>query len=348
MGSENNTPIDKEAPVSSLIDKKKKDNSLVKKSLLALLIIGLVGGGIYQYQLNKRLQRVLVHQEKLFAQMQQTDIQVIGDAQQVETTLSARINDLDKKLQPLAAFYQTMQNNELARLLSDTEQTLTLASEALYLTNDVNATLKLLRYADNKIYSARFPELVKLHSALQKDINTLTLLPQADIATETARIDTLLERVASLPLHIDVQRTLIDKKQNKPTKEETSWWKGLGRDIWQQLKSLVQIQRIDKPGAVLLSVDQLMLLQENIRLRLLSAKIALMTRNSSTYLADLKAIQQYLSTFFDQQQISTQQVLAIVQQLLKAPLGMDKPILTSLEVLRGIHGLMVDNRGGKE
>lgn len=347
MTSKNTTSNSEEIQVSTEVENRKlPSKALLKKGGLALALLGVIGAGIYQLQINKYLQESVARQEKL---LEQINVEVKDDAQQVKTVLSVRLDEIDRKMQPLTGLYQKLQNNELAHLVSETEQTLILASEALYLTNDINVALKLLRYVDNKVTSARFPELVKLHGALQRDISTLSLLPQTDTVKEVARLEALIENIDKLPLHIDIQRTISAKVPPLTHETKESRWKKIFQDVGHELKSLVHIRRIDKPEAALLSVDQVTLLRENMRLRLMSAKIALLTQNASSYKADLQAVQKYLSIFFDQQQTSTQKAQAVVRQLLRAPLGRDKPTLTSLEVVRVLpNEVVLGNRGGKE
>lgn len=343
MTSKNTTSNSEQIQVPTEIQNMKSPyKTYLKKGTLALVLLGLIGGGISQFQINQQVRR---SQEEILRQMGELQ----NEGLEIKTALSIRLDELDKKIRPLTGWHQTLQNNKLLHLLGETEQTLILVNESLYLTNDINAALKLLRYADNRVTSARFPELVKLHGALQKDISTLNLLPQADIVEEVARVEALIENIDKLPLHINVQRTISPKTPHLAHEAKQSWWQKLFQDVGYELKSLVHIRRIDKPDAALLSVDQTMLLRENIRLRLISAKIALLTQNAASYKADLQAVQKYLSTFFDQQQAATENAHTVLNQLLRAPLGREKPMLTSLEAVRFLlREVALGNRGEKE
>ena len=304
---------------------------------LSFLVLALLAaGGFYQYRENKKLHKALAQQDTAVAHIKTTQIDLLNESKALHATLTARVEGIAKTLQTLSALYQRMNNDEAQRLLADIEQNLIMASEALYLTHDTAAALKLLQYADDKVQSVNHPEMVKLHAALQKDIQALSALPQVDIAREMARLDTLLENINALPLHIDIQRTLSTQKTAEPINSQLPWWKQLGHNIWAELKSLVQIRRLDKPQEALLSLDQVMLLRENIKLRLVSARIALMTRNQAAYTADLQAVQKYLQTYFDQTHPSTKQSAELLQQLFKVQLVNDEPTFTSLAALRAV------------
>jgi uncharacterized protein HemX len=303
-------------------------------SLLALAIV--IAGGIYQYQENKNLRNALAQQSQAAAQLRDAEMQLLNDNKAADAALAARVEGLAKTTQTLLTVYQRINNDEAQRLLADIAQTLTMASEALYITHDIAAALKLLQHADDKLQGANQPEMVKLHAALQKDIQTLAALPRVDVAREIARIDILVKEIDTLPLHIDIERTRHHKKTDLAVDHTQPWWKQLGHSIWSELKALVEIRRLDRPQEALLSVDQVMLVRENMKLRLVSARIALMTRNQAAYTADLQALKKYLQTYFDQSHFSTKQAFDLLHQLSTVQLVNDEPTFTSLAVLRTV------------
>lgn len=332
------TPQERSAPKIPFLPTKKERYFKASMGLLIFLLLsGIIGSGIYQYQQNKRVRLVIEEQKRVLAQMQKTDTLALNENRQIETALSARIANMDKELQPLVGFYQELHHNGLVRASNDIEQMLTMASETLYLNNDIQAAIVLLEQVDSRVRRLNYPELINFRLALQKDIGMLSALPKLDIATESARLDTLLEIINTLPLHIDVKEALSRKDPPVVLDQSLPWWKAIGQGVWQELKSLVQIRRIDHPHAVLLSVEQDALLRENMRLRLISARIALMGRHALIYQADLKAVEQYVQAFFAQEASSTKHAIGLIKQLLAAPIQMHKPMLTSLEMLRDIH-----------
>jgi len=59
------------------------------------------------------------------------------------------------------------------------------------------------------------------------------------------------------------------------------------------------VTRIDSPEAVLVSPEQTMYLRENLKLRLLNARLALLSRQFDTAAADLRESQALLDRWFD-------------------------------------------------
>ncbi|WP_230369756.1 uroporphyrinogen-III C-methyltransferase [Paludibacterium denitrificans] len=65
------------------------------------------------------------------------------------------------------------------------------------------------------------------------------------------------------------------------------------------LGELVHIRRLDKPEALLLSPEQAFFLRENLKMRLLDARLALIQRDGTTFAADIDAAQRYAQRYFD-------------------------------------------------
>jgi uroporphyrin-3 C-methyltransferase len=76
-------------------------------------------------------------------------------------------------------------------------------------------------------------------------------------------------------------------------------------------------------------------LRENLKLRLLSARVALLNRDDASYKSDLAAAQTWLKLYFDTRAKAVQTVQATLKQLAATPMGRDLPDLAgSLEALR--------------
>jgi uroporphyrin-3 C-methyltransferase len=75
----------------------------------------------------------------------------------------------------------------------------------------------------------------------------------------------------------------------------TAW---LG-ELWGELRQLVRIERIDRPDPGLLAPREIFFLRENLRLRLLSARLALLARDGRSFQGDLQQADAWLEHYFD-------------------------------------------------
>ena len=65
--------------------------------------------------------------------------------------------------------------------------------------------------------------------------------------------------------------------------------RAFGDAAWDEMRSLVRVTRIEQPEAMLLAPEQAFFLRENLKLRLLNARLALLSRQFDTAQADLQA-----------------------------------------------------------
>lgn len=86
----------------------------------------------------------------------------------------------------------------------------------------------------------------------------------------------------------------------------TAVWQAVGNmgqawlgEMWQELRQLVRIERIDRPDPGLLSPRESYFLRENLRLRLLSARLGLLARDGRSFQSDLKQADAWLEQYFD-------------------------------------------------
>ena len=147
------------------------------------------------------------------------------------------------------------------------------------------------------------------------------------------RLDSLANMVDDLPLVIGSELP-ADRVEKKARGDETPMAR-LGREVWQDMRQLVRIQNMENPDAPLLSPPQAYFLRENLRLRFLSARIALLRHDEVTYKADLKAADAWLRRYFDAKAKPTQTALGVLKQLAGDTLSIEMPdISASLNAVR--------------
>jgi uroporphyrinogen III methyltransferase/synthase len=112
------------------------------------------------------------------------------------------------------------------------------------------------------------------------------------------------------------------------------WWQQFYTGIGQQLTSLVQVRRIDNADAMLITPDEGYFLRENLKLRLLSARLALLSRNQTTLKSDLHAADAALARYFDNASKRTQTVRGLVKDVDDGSAAVEVPNLnTSLQAV---------------
>jgi uroporphyrin-3 C-methyltransferase len=100
---------------------------------------------------------------------------------------------------------------------------------------------------------------------------------------------------------------------------------------------LVRVQQVDKPDVPLLAPAQSYFLRENLKLRLIGARLALLSRDSVSYKADLKAARDWLGRYYDTRNNTVAYALGMLRNLHDAEVSIEAPEITaSLEAMRGL------------
>ncbi|MEQ1663528.1 MAG: uroporphyrinogen-III C-methyltransferase [Thiobacillus sp.] len=234
----------------------------------------------------------------------------------------------------LEALYKDLAQGRDQWTLAEIEQVLLTAAQQLQLAGNVTAAIIALEGADTRLQRLDKPQFTALRRAIATDLATLRAAPSLDEIGTSARIEALVARHASWPL-ASAQGA---DTASQPRVANNS---NLGQELWTELKRIVQIRRIEGNEAILLPPDQAYFLRENIRLRLLSARLALLARDPTAFQSDLMAVSNLLTRYFntrDSGVVAAQKELRRLSALniaAKIP-GIDAS-LAALDAYKGTH-----------
>jgi len=250
--------------------------------------------------------------------------------------LKGKLADTQSRQLALEALYQDLSRNRDEWQLAEIEQVLAIAAQQLQLAGNVRAALLALQLAESRLARGDRPQFVPVRRALARDIDRLKALPAVDLPAMTRQLDALAAGVDALPLAFD-SRPERAPEQPKLTAAQPDWLSGFMAGLWTELKQLVVVRRVDAPEPPLLAPTQAYFLRENLRLRLLNARLALLARNPAALQEDLRLAQEWLQRYFDPRAKPTQAALAQLRQLQSTTLSLEPPpsISDSLEAVRG-------------
>jgi uroporphyrin-III C-methyltransferase len=247
--------------------------------------------------------------------------------------LESRYAETQNQRAALESMYQELSSSRDQMLLAEVEQLLLMAGQQLQLAANVKAALIALQQADSRLQRANRAALGGLRQSIGRDIDKLRVLPNVDVAGINARLDSLIAVVETLPLVQDVH---FDEELAAPAAAAPeSGWQKLLREIWQEAKQLVRIENTQMSELPLLSPTQSFFLRENLKLRLLSARLALLSRDEASFKRDMKTSQEWIKTYFDVKSAAGAQSLATLQKLKASSINIELPdIGASLEAVR--------------
>ncbi len=192
----------------------------------------------------------------------------------------------------LEALYKDLAQGRDQWTLAEIEQVLLTAAQQLQLAGNVKAAIIALEGADTRLQRLNKPQFTALRRAIAADLANLRAAPSIDEIGTSARIEALVSQSAGWPL------ASAQSSEAAPAARPAGA-ASLTQELWEELKRLVQIRRVDGNEALLLPPDQAFFLRENLRLRLLTARLDLLTEDQAGFKADLQAAQDMLTRFFN-------------------------------------------------
>lgn len=311
--------------------------------LVAIALLGVLVLGWLAWQNHQRLETTRQELARRLADNEGAQREALTHAKQNRETLDAlqgkvgafeaQLAEMQSQQMALQAMYQELSRVREDRLLAEIEQDVAIAAQQLQLAGNVEAALIALQGAEARLARNAQPQFLPLRKLLVRDIERLKALPGADVSGIALKLDTLLAAAPNLPLAFE-QRPAAPPKPKKGapsatnTAKETAsavppapgfehmlrTWLG---EIWHEVRQLVRIERIDRPDPGLLAPREAYFLRENLRLRLLSARLALLARDGRSFQNDLKQAEAWLSQYFDTRSAAVIDVQSSLQALLR-------------------------------
>jgi len=235
----------------------------------------------------------------------------------------------------LEALYQELARNRDEWQLAEIEQVLAIAQQQLQLSGNVRAGLLALQLAESRLSRADRPQFLPVRRALARDIERLRSLPALDLPGMSLKLDGLVAGVDAMPLAFEERAARSEERAERKGAAQEGFLERLWADVWKELKSLVVVRRVESPEPPLVPPPQAYFLRENLKLRLLNARMALINRDEAGYREDLRVAQGWIRRYFDAAARPNQAALAALKQLSSATLSFEPPsIAESLEAVR--------------
>jgi uroporphyrin-3 C-methyltransferase len=142
--------------------------------------------------------------------------------------------------------------------------------------------------------------------------------------------------VDTLPLAFDERSDPGPAAKEAARSDERGFWARLWAEVWSELRQLVVVRQVGNAEPPLLPPSQAYFVRENLRLRLLNARLSLLARDEAGYREDLRTAQRWIQRYFDPRSKRTAEALNQLKQLASSTVSFEMPSITeSLEAVRG-------------
>ena len=259
-----------------------------------------------------------------------------------------RISEVSLQRTQLEELMQSLSRSRDENLVVDFESALRLAQQQAQLTGSAEPLLAALRSADQRLQRAAQPRLNPLQRAIAKDIDRIKAASLTDVPVLLIKLDELVRladelplanampvsgaaRVAPAPLPTasappagrapasaplatsSAEATPVEKLVAYLT--PAAWFQSILNSVKSEAGKLLRVSRIEQPEAALLAPEQAFFMRENFKLRLLNARLSLLSRQTEAARSDLVTANAWLLKYFDASSRKTQLVAQSLQQI---------------------------------
>ena len=249
--------------------------------------------------------------------------------------LETRVAETSLQRTQLEELIQALARSRDENLLADVEAAVRVAMQQSAITGSAEPLANALRQADERLARYPQPRIERVRRAIVQDLERLRAAGLVDLPSLTIRVDEVVRQVDDLPLVAGIDRRgarrepgasapppaqVASAPAGAASSSSSSAWprwidEGLRlllTQVWFEVRDLVRVTRVNDPEALLLAPEQAFFLRENLKLRLLNARLALLSRQFDVAQADLREAQQALERYFDR---SSRRVTLVVDLL---------------------------------
>ena len=249
--------------------------------------------------------------------------------------LDGRVAETALQRSQLEDLIQQLSRSRDENVLADIDAALRVAVQQTAITGSAEPLGAALRQAEQRLARMNQPRVERVRRALARDLDRTLAVSVADIATLTIKLDEAVRSVDELPLLAQAERrTPAAALATRPAasapaaasvvalNNPASWlpwvhqgWDAVAGPVWREVKGLIRVTRIDNPEAMLVAPEQAWFLRENLKLRLLNARLALMSRQFDAVQSDLRDVQSALDRYFDRSSRRTALTADLLRQV---------------------------------
>lgn len=372
-------------PAASSTRVRRKPSGLSLTSTLALVfllvaIVAAAGAWFAQRRFEATIKQVgaQVLELKVQADEARRDARqslVLLDAQQVRIQhAEAALRDAQSQFAALEQVWQNFNKGmEDSMLANDVDRLLTVASQQLRVSGNVNNAILALEHGLSMLVRADRPRFASLQRAISADLDRLRGVATVDIPGVSAKLEQVTNLLGKAPLLVPDEAapglmsardrnasTLAsapavssNARTGSPGDVAEDWWQTLWRQLRvsakssaaflvRELSDVISVQRVTDKNALLMSPEQGTLLRANLRARLLTAQMALLMHQSTIWQLELSTIEGAVASRYDPKSPEVVSALRLLRELASLNVAIVFPDITdsvaALEAVRQSDG----------
>ena len=342
-------PAPAENPIASAPPFEINRRALLLIAVVALIVAVFAAGYSYRQLGNIKRESARRLAELQQAVMAATDTANRADAEaraarQQAAVVEARLAEEQGQREALEQLYSDLSRGSDDAVLVEVERLITLAAQELQLSGNVATALAALQTADARLSRSDNARFVPLRRVLARDIDRLRAAPAVDFTGIALKLDQLASAVDGWPLLAAVTAAPTSYVAGPPDRatvpDASGWWQRQWRALQGELgeyRDLISIRQVESPESLLLDPQQQTLVRQQLRLRLLNARQALLARNDRLFRADLAEAQALVARYVDTRSPAVAGALGVLRQLASTALSVELPTIgDSMAAIRAV------------
>ena len=254
----------------------------------------------------------------------------VRDANGKLGVLDERVAESQLQRTQVEDLIQSLSRSRDENVLADVEAGLRVAMQQASLTGSTDPIVTILKQSDERLARYNNPRLERIRRAVARDLDRVRTASAVDVPSLTIRLDEAVRMVDELPLVSTPERATVagraaasaavvaaaasrsaaaaraSSAASSPAVAPPAWvaavqhaWEGFSVPFFGELKQAIRVTSIEHPEAALMTPDQSFFLRENVKLRLLNARLSILSRQFDLAQADLQQAQAALDRYFD-------------------------------------------------
>lgn len=269
--------------------------------------------------------------------------ELVRDTAAKVSLLEARLAEVALQRGQLEELIQSMSRSRDENVVGDIEAAIRVALQQTQITGSAEPLVATLKQADERLLRYKQPRMEGVRRAVARDLDRVRAVAVVDVSTLTIKLDEVVRMADELPLMSGADPAQRPREERQPARAPVprersaqsqgeaaaaadgklgQWWMqtrerlaGWTNLVWGEARTLLRVTRIEHPEAALISPDQSFFLRENLKLRLLNARLALLSRQFDTAQSDLRDCQEMLNRYFDMRSRKVAGVAELLRQV---------------------------------
>jgi len=258
--------------------------------------------------------------------------------------LDERVAESQMQRSQVEDLIQSLSRSRDENVLADVEAGLRVAMQQAALTGSTDPIVTILKQSDERLARYNNPRLDRIRRAIARDLDRVRTASAVDVPSLTIRLDEAVRMVDELPLVSVPERATASGRAAAASANAASvatrgaagtrasaasvaastaalpaWvvsaqhaWEAFSVPFFSELKQAVRVTSIEHPEAALMTPEQSFFLRENVKLRMLNARLSILSRQFDLAQADLQQAQTALDRYFDH---NSRRVVAVSELL---------------------------------